>query len=87
MRGVLSWNSKIAHLSSKRSINKILFNCIFSFCYFLQNYLYYNTSYLLKNPSFSVEIFYKNKKALQQRPKGWKCLGTPVRQVWNFLLG
>jgi len=34
------------------------------------------TTLLVKNPSFSGK-YYKNKKALQQMPKGWKWSGSP----------
>jgi len=35
----------------------------------------------LKNPSFSV----KNKKALQQIPKGWKKSGSPYWKALELL--
>jgi hypothetical protein len=28
-----------------------------------------------------ILLFPKNKKALQQMPKGWKCLGSPDRTI------
>jgi hypothetical protein len=39
----------------------------------------------IKNPSFHIKIIYKNKKALQQRPKGWKCLGSPYWKALELL--
>jgi len=35
----------------------------------------------IKNPSFTVKIIYKKKKALQQIPKGWKLSGSPDRTI------
>jgi len=34
----------------------------------------------MENPSLSGKYF--TKKALQQIPKGWKCLGSPDRTIF-----
>jgi hypothetical protein len=40
----------------------------------------------IKNPSFHIKIIYKNKKALQQRPKGWKLSGSPNRTIFELFV-
>jgi len=38
--------------------------------------------YIDYNTNFLKTLLFQNKKALQQMPKGWKCLGSPnVRQL------
>jgi len=40
---------------------------------------------IFKNFSFLVRIFIKKEKALQQMPKGWKCLGSPYWKALELL--
>ena len=51
--------------------------------YFTYYYQVYDITF--KNPSFSVKIIYKKKKALQQMPKGCKLSAPPTKRFSNFL--
>jgi len=64
-----------------------IFLCEATGCLFLEKFfsdfsfifycIYYIYDIDLKNPSFSVKIIYKNKKALQQGPKGLRLSWLP----------
>jgi hypothetical protein len=49
--------------------------------------LFINSTIHIKNPSFFLKIVYKNKKALQQMPKGLKLSGSPYWIASEFLKG
>jgi len=44
-------------------------------------------NYIFLIPHNFIKSFFSNNKALQQKPKGWECLGSPYWTTSELLRG